>query len=287
MNENKKEIFEKNKLWSLKTNLMFYSTLIQQANIDNDPISQLISNFQEIKIINDNTNTKDQNIKAQDIIMFLYFNRNKIEKIIYDIEEVIEIKPYNVIKDLSYYFYLDLLLNQNEGIVNYIYIIDFIKEINEQQKSTDKKEIFKKILISKIIVELIINYKGCYYYNEDEDDKSLQIIEKNNKTFIENNINIFNHLNLNWTIEDLMTQKIDHIYIEIIISLLKDDFNKEKINKMNVINQLDIEKIEITKTIIDELSKELKTIKDYNINEISDLFGYKKIFFFSIFLNIY
>ena len=280
MNENKNKIFEKNKFWSSKTNLMFYSTIRQQANIDNDPINQLIFNFQEIIIINDNKNIKDQNIKAQDIIMFLYFNRNKIEKIIYDIDEVIEIKPNNVIKDLSYYFYLDLLISQNKGIVNYIYTIDFINEINKQRNNIDKKENFKKILISKILVELIINYKGCDYYNEDEDDKSLQIIEKNNKIFIENNIKIFNHLNLNWTIEDLMTKKIDQIYIEIIISLLKDDFNKEKINKMDVINQLDIEKIVITKTIIDELSKELKTNKDYNINVIGDLFDDKKIIFF-------
>jgi hypothetical protein len=184
MNETK--IFQKINLWSSKINLMFYSTLLQQANIKDDPITQLISIFPEIKLLNENTSIKDQ-----DIIKILYFNSYKIEKILYENDELIEIKPNNILINLSYYFYLDLLIKHNENIENYIYTIDLIKAIDEQQKNIDQKEIFKKLLISKIIIELIDNYKGCMNYNEDKDDKILQMIEEDNKIIIKDNIHAF------------------------------------------------------------------------------------------------
>jgi hypothetical protein len=60
-----------------------------------------------------------------------------------------------------------------------------------KQKNIDQKEIFKKLLISKIIIELIDNYKGCMNYNEDKDDKILQVIEEDNKIIIKDNIHAF------------------------------------------------------------------------------------------------
>jgi hypothetical protein len=275
---NEKKIFKKNKFWSTKTNLLFYSTLIQQVNIINDPIIQLISNYQDILAFNEK-----KDINAEDYIKFLYFNRIKIEKIIYDKDEFIEINPNNIIKDLSYYFYLDLLISHNSDMVNYIYSIDLINIINKQQESIDKKEIFKKILFAKIIIELIINYKGIEkIYNEDKDNKILERIEKENKEIIKDTVNIFSNLNLNWTLDSIMTKNIDQIYIEIIISLIKNDLLNEKIFKIDIINQLNLEKIEITKTMIDELSKALNSNINYNITAFDDLFNDKKIIFFYI-----
>ena len=68
--------------------------------------------------------------------------------------------------------------------------------------------IFKKILISKIIIELIHNYKG-----EEENKKNkLKIIDKKNKEFIENNIEIFNNLNLNWNVDDILKKVRFNLY---------------------------------------------------------------------------
>ena len=276
MNETK--IFEKNELWSSKINLMFYSTLMQQANIKDDPIIQLISTFPEIKLLNENTSIKDQ-----DIIKILYFNSYKIEKILYENDEVIDIKPNNIVKYLSYYFYLDLLIKHNDNIENYIYTIDLIKAIDQQQKSIDKKEIYKKLLISKIIIELIDNYRGCMNYNEDEDDKTLQIIEEDNKKIIKDNIHAFTDLNINWTVDSFINKnniEIQQIYIEIIISLINNNFNDENIVKKEILDQIEIEGIDLTKTMLDELSKKLNTNHNYNINSFDDLFNDQNILFF-------
>ena len=279
MNETK--LFEKNNLWSSKINLMFYSTLMQQANIKDDPITQLISIFPEIKLLNENTSIKDQ-----DIIKILYFNSCKIEKILYENDELIEIKPNNILINLSYYFYLDLLIKHNENIENYIYTIDLIKAIDEQQKNIDQKEIFKKLLISKIIIELIDNYKGCMNYNEDKDDKILQMIEEDNKIIIKDNIHAFTDLNINWTSDSFINKKnkdyieIQQIYIEIIISLINNNFNDEHIVKKEIIDQIEIEGIDLTKTMLDELSKELNNNNNYNINSFDDLFNDQNILFF-------
>jgi hypothetical protein len=254
---------------------------MQQANIKDDPITQLISIFPEIKLLNENTSIKDQ-----DIIKILYFNSYKIEKILYENDELIEIKPNNILINLSYYFYLDLLIKHNENIENYIYTIDLIKAIDEQQKNIDQKEIFKKLLISKIIIELIDNYKGCMNYNEDKDDKILQMIEEDNKIIIKDNIHAFTDLNINWTSDSFINKKnkdyieIQQIYIEIIISLINNNFNDENIVKKEIIDQIEIEGIDLTKTMLDELSKELNTNNNYNINSFDDLFNDQNILFF-------
>ena len=66
----------------------------------------------------------------------------------------------------------------------------------------------------------------------------------------------------------MLSKNLDKIYIEIIIQLIRnkkfEDFNFTS----NILNQLDLFKINITKTIFDELSK----ILDENNNFISCYF---------------
>jgi len=266
---------------SSKINLCFYSTLFQSANIQNDPIYNLIFNYDEIKMI--------LNSNAHNIIKILYFNIIKIEQILYDKEEDITINSDEIKNELFYYFYLDLLIENNPDLQNYKYEFDLINKINEQQKQIDKKEIFKKILISKIIIELINNYRS---YDEENKENELNIIENYNKKFINDNIKIFNNLSLNWTVNDILNKKIDLIYIKILIALNKYDFNNIFIinnsetlilQKIDIIKQLDIENIDITKTMFDKLSIELNSdniYSNYNIKVFNDLFNDKKIIFF-------
>ena len=273
---NEQKIFRKLENLSSKINLCFHSTLFQSVNIQNDPIYKLISTLGEINMI--------LNSNEKSIIKLLYFNFIKIEEKLYDEQEVITIESTTVINELFYYFFLDLLITNNPEIVNYKYEFDLIKNINEQQKKINNNEIFKKILISKIIIELIHNY--------EEEEENKKEIDNENKIFIENNIKIFNNLNLNWNVDDILKKKLDLIYIEILIALYKFDFNgiirinnSETliIQKIDIIKQLDIENIDITKTMFDKLSIELNSVNisnNYNINEFDDLFNDKKIIFF-------
>ncbi len=64
-------------------------------------------------------------------------------------------------------FYLNLLINDNKAIVNYSYSIDLINEITNLQKKISDT-IYKKIIISKIIIDLIYNYKQSDNYKEEE-----------------------------------------------------------------------------------------------------------------------
>jgi hypothetical protein len=86
-----------------------------------------------------------------------------------------------------------------------------------------------------------------------------------------------------------MTQNIDYIYMEIIISLLKsNNFDKYKFCE-NIINELELESINITETIFKGLSKELDNKNNiywnkYKIEELDDLRREKIINFYYILL---
>lgn len=258
--ENEKKVFPKNKEnLPFKLMLCYNWNLIKHEIITNDPIFNLLSNIKEFTILKG----------INGYLKFLYSYRNIIEKILYDNEEVLEIESADVIKAISDYFYLSLILKNNKNIVNYAYSINFIKEINEHRKTV--KESFKKIIISKIILELIENYKNTDKYEESEYEE-LESIYKENIGTIESNIKFFKELNGNWTLENIQNKKIDEIYEELILDLIKT----KKYGNANIINQLELENINITETVIDHLFDFLeKYIKNLNfeISQIEQLFN--------------
>ena len=180
------------------------------------------------------------------------------------------------------------MIRENPDIIEYTYSIDFIKEIHNLQKSNNDK-IYQKIILSKLIIELIKNYKGFEIYDEEEEEVILIDIEKENEVIIDKNIKIFNGIGLKVKKEDIVSincKKLDEIYIEIIIELIKqkkfEDF--EYANK--IINELDLENIDLTKKMFNELSKGLnsneKYIKDYLVKSADDLLIKKNINFYYI-----
>ena len=105
--------FEKNNKLSPKLNLCYYVSLSQsQKSDENNPIINLLSNFNEI--------TSILNIYDLNCVNFLYLNSSKVNKILYDCEEIIEIKNKN---DDTFIFYiiLSLLIEENVNVVNYSY----------------------------------------------------------------------------------------------------------------------------------------------------------------------
>jgi len=161
-------------------------------------------------------------------------------------------------------------------------IINKIDSIN----NIDESNIYKNILISKIILELIDYYKSNQILEEKiniEEKNNLNKIIKDNNKIINNYINHFEIIGLEITQKDLKLKNIDLIYSEIINLLLK---SKDYDSSYKIIKQLGLENINITKTIFNEISKNFSSngsyINDYKLTTFDDLFDSKKIDFYYI-----
>ena len=133
--EKKETIYKKDNNLSMKLNLCYNITLIQ-AEENFNPIFKLLSDLEEINTIS--------KINKSNILKFLYFNRKNNNKILYDNNENLSINVLGDIKSSIYlYFYLIILIEENRNVVNYIYSINLIKNLNEEQtkiKNEKKKK---------------------------------------------------------------------------------------------------------------------------------------------------
>ena len=221
--------------------------------------------------------------KKYNPLKLYYFNKSYIHRILYEKEESIILNSNKNGENLSYYFYLSLLIKDNPNIINYSYSFQFIKEINDNIQNNNNR--YKKFIISKIILELIENYKnvdGCSEYQNNKIEK----IESENNKIIEDNINNFNkEFNLEWKEEQIKSKKIDEIYLKIIKSLIENNKFDKYEYIYNIIKELDLELIDITKTIFDGIHDIIKRKEnDYLIDNKDDLFNNKKINFYYILL---
>ena len=254
-----------------KNELLYQKTEIE---IYVDPIFKLLIDFKEI--------IKNLSIRKDKGIKFLYLYRKIIDKILYEQEEIIQINS-NLIDNnkIDNDFYLSLILTDNPNIINYSYSFELISKLNKKKK--DNSNVIKKIIISKIILELIEYYKQTDNY-EEEEEKKLEEIYIENESIIKNNIKFSENFNLFYSLKDIKEKKIDSIYIDIIISLIKQNKFSDYENTKQILDQLDFENIDITKTMFDELKKVFDSnedyIQNYNIDTFDDLKNTKIINFY-------
>ena len=218
----------------------------------------------------------------QDVLLFLYKFKINIENILYNCEENLEIKNEMLI-GIKDYFYLDKLIKENEEIINYIYEISLIREINKKNEKVNDN-LYSKIIMSKIILDLINNYEQTPYFEENQINE-LNEIKKSNIELIENNIEILKQLNSNFTADYIRKTNIDEIYIDIIISLIETNKFCDDKYIQEIINKLDFENIILTKIMILKLSdilnrKQIQT--NYEIKRFDDLFVNSKINFYYV-----
>ena len=275
--EEKFKYYIKNAL-SKKLNLCYFSTLFFPEKNDHEenknPINKLISTFPEIETM--------LNLGETDVLKFLYFNRMATHKILYDDEEIINIKDTHEEK-LEYYLYLCILIEENTSVVNYLYSIEFIKKLNDWQTKL-KNEKIEKLIIAKIILNFINNFEQ----SENEENTSgkysevLDKIKDFNSKIIENNIDELKQFKI--TSKDFSSKKLEGIYNDIIKYLFVNKKLDDSEDTNNIIKQIDLKNFNITKVIFDEilvlLRKENDFIKDYIISDYNDLFNLKKINFY-------
>ena len=93
------------------------------------------------------------------IIFFLYYKSKLIHDILYNKNDFFSLANNKKNYNFNIYFYLGVLISDNKFFVDYIYEIDLIINIIDQNKK--ENNIIRKLIISKIILKLIKNLKDC------------------------------------------------------------------------------------------------------------------------------
>ena len=281
-----------------KKKKIFIKMYIPFSKIDNDfqfkirlceIITYFISfkklNVQEFKLLSNYSDIKKliKTVKLK-IFKILYFNKINIHKILYDSQNIISIDDCNIsLEGLDDLFYSNLLIMENPNIINYDSSIDIIRKIDKYIKTNYFLK-YKIVILSKININLIHNYIETDIYKEEE-EKELSIIKNNCITNIRNN---FKEININLDENEIIKNKVDIIYIKIINELIKSSKVENYEYTYNIIKEIDLESIYITKAMFDEMYKILnpreKYMEKYIISQINDLININKINFYYILL---
>ena len=114
----------------------------------------------------------------------------------------------------------------------------------------------------------------------------MEEIEKENRKIIKNNIEIFKEIGLILNEDDILKKKIDEIYIEIINALISSKKIEDFEYSYNILEQLDLKNICLTKTIFEGIMKGMngQNYKDYEINNVEDLNDERKVNFYYLIL---
>ena len=255
-----------------ENHLLYYKSNSEFIFLIQPLITLLSKYFDEIK----------QKLESEtDIIKYIYSNKNWFHNMLYEREEIVKIEFGEQKTNLNYNFYLNLLIKDNPEIVNYTYSLDFIKAINKEREKTSQK--YKLIIFSKIIIDLIDNYKETNEYNENEDNVDLMKIEKENRQIMNKNNDVFKAIELNLNEDDILKKKIDEIYIEIINALIRSKKVEDFEYSYNILEQLNLKNISISKTIFDGFMNG-QNYEDYEINNLEDLNDERKVNFYYLLL---
>ncbi len=267
-----------NKNLSPKLNLLLFSTKYNLVEINNDrnynPFDNLFSQYsdEEIKEI--------VQIKNQNIVHFFYLNKEKIHKAIYNLDYLIKIVPQNFETKFSNYFYLALLIEDNEEVINYEF--DY-KIIDDFYKIKSKGE-FYDLIYAKIMNDLIKNFNNTTDNDSEDNEKENHLNEIKDKfekrldsEEIQKKLKAYQ---LNYTSTNFENIKLDEIYINIIINvLLKSDEIDEK---EKLINDIDLENIELTESMLNKIYEFFngEEKNKYIISEAKDFYDEKKLNFY-------
>ena len=238
-----------------------------------NPFFELIANFNGI----------DSILKLEEPLEYIYLNRYKIHKILYDDDNSINIDEKIVTKFTDYY-YLYYLIWCQDVVVNYKYNFNLVKNAYDMQ-ITAKKDI-KKIILAKIAITIIDNYCSNGDNNDvdilDECEKYKTVCIKK----INENKNVLEKYKIDLDLDNLEKSEVslEDIYSDIISTLIIKKELNESGETLNILNELEIKKIRLNKTIFDSLLKALteKNLKEYIIDDFNDFFNEKIINFYSI-----
>ena len=249
---------------------------IQEYEYQNDessynPFFDLLNNYEELNQILESS--------EKNIIEFLYLNRFKIFKIIYEKDEAISIK-IDYMSKFSDFYYLYYLIIEEREITNFKYDFVLIKQCYNLQITA--KDNIQKIILSKIIIALINNYEDEKEENQKDCLEIKKVCEKN----INENKNCLSKYKFDLDLDYLDNPyvEITEIYSDIIKYLIVNNKLYESEETIDLFNALEIKNLRLNKEIFNTLKEVLieKNLKKYEINNYADLFEENKITFYFI-----
>ena len=271
----------------MNTKLKLYHFLCQMNQIynENDPMSHLINSLEDIENIYRNYPFESKQL--------FYFMKDDIHKLFYDNDYIFHFESSDLQKVLpensdkikiSELFYLSLLISDQPELINYSFSIDYIQKINNRFFNFSINNSVKYIIISKLII-FLINY--CLEQNEEDSEniQKLESMKQDNITSIQNIMEknkIFTRLN--YTIDDVLNKNIDKIYLDIIIFLIKTNKFSDFDYAYEIIDDLDLKSIALTKEMYEGISQALDEnndyLKNYEIENLKDLIEDKINFYY-------
>ena len=270
-----KYLYDKN--LPLKSKIIIYKSTNCKIKVIYDPIPFLISHFSDIKSI----------LKEKNMTKILYFNVYKVHMILYEKDEIIKLNDESD-NDLSFYYYLFLLIRAGEDIINYEFLIKFINLLYNKIKNKENK--YYNFITFVIIIELINNYRNCNLYDESADDDSLSKLEKECREYIKNNINIFLDIKANITEINIYNKNLDEVYTDIITALIINNKLYDYDYCINIFNQLDLENIDVQFFCVEKLWNRILEVLNSNndyikinaINNFDDFNDMNKVNFYNL-----
>jgi len=226
---------------------------------------------------------KIQKINRPDFLIFLYINKDRLHDQLYENEEFLKIDIEIKDKKISQYIYLCLLIEDRAEVCNYQYLFELISKLNDIQRG-EKEKILKKIIMAKMILSLVDNYRQIDNNEDNKGEEELDKISNFNKNILTDNDNITKLNQYKLKIEDINLKKIEEIYLIIIKYLIENSKLEDFEFIENIINQIELESIFLTKLMLNELNiiltKEKEYIKKYEIISFDDIFDKSKIYFY-------
>ena len=136
----------------------------------------------------------------------LYVHKTNISDVLYNSDEILNINDL-ITKKLSDLFYIDLLLNDNPNIIDYIFSKKSFFNLCEEMLKTKKGT--KKVIVYKIISDFWESYQGFSSHDEKKIAKKIKYLckkELNNQ--IKNDFNFWKSMD----IDNIMNISIDKFY---------------------------------------------------------------------------
>ena len=208
-------------------------------------------------------------------IFKIWFSFN-LSKILYEGDAIIDINK-NII-DLSSNYYLVLLIEKNENLLDYSFNLEYIQSLFYQIK-IKKHQKYYTLILSKIILILVNFFLNKNDYIEENEEMTINDIKEQAEVIINNNI-IFSY-------DEIIEKNIEEIYSMVIIDIIKKVKTDNYEETINIIEEIELDKIDITRNIFDEINKffmEENRINDYSIIEEKDFENSLKINIYYILL---
>ena len=237
------------------------SSLMKSKN--NEEKEELLCDFEKIR-----------EKYRKDLTIFKIWYSIEISKILYNVDKIINIDK-NII-DISVNFYLVLLIQNDINVVDFTINSEYIQNLYYQIELYNDHKYYNFVL-SEIILALSDVFINDDNFNDDYEKTSIEDIKDKVNSNLENN-NILQN-------KDIQDKSIEEIYTMIITDLILIKIENFDVI-IEIIKQIELEKIDITEDIFNQICKKFDDIdiNDYLIIEEKDFENIKKINFYYIFL---